>query len=112
MMWLALLLVTAQGAQWHITFTPHILNTGVLITTNCWSKDGRLSFRAVDFGQIDPGWDHADMHRQITPINDRCEVEAFVMRNHEGAFGDPDKDYIGEDSNGERGVTAEEEQFP
>jgi hypothetical protein len=105
-----IVVISAVGSDmWHITFTPHSLNTGVLLTTNCWSKDGKLSFRAVDFGQIDPGWNHADMHRQTTPKGDRCEVAAMVMRNVEGAFGDPDKDYIGESqSSGE----PSEEEFP
>ena len=109
--WLLLTIIAVRDT-WHVTFTPHPLNTGVLITTNCWDKKGLLSFRSVDFGQIDPGWSHVDMHRQLTPKGDRCEVGAFVMRNADGAFGDAEKDYVGESEGAGTGEATAEEEFP
>ncbi len=109
--WLLLTIIAVRDT-WHVEFTPNPLNTGVLIITECTDKGGKLTFRAVDFGQIDPGWDHVDMHRQTTPKGDRCEVEAFVMRNTEGAFGDAEKDYVGESEGATSTPGTSEEEFP
>lgn len=91
-------ILTITSAGWYVTFTPHPLNVGVQLTTECRAKDGRLDFSAVDYVQVAPEDENLTLRRQTTPRGQRCTVVASVLRNADGATGDPDADYVGESS--------------
>lgn len=90
------LISVAEG--WRISFAPDSLNVGVQLVTECRGKDGRLGFVAVDYVQIDADASGITTRRQITPKGERCTVVASVLRNMDGATGDPQADYVGESS--------------
>lgn len=92
------IILTVATTGWRIDFTPHIFNVGVQLVTECQGKDGRLGFRAVDYVQIDAEDASLVTRRQTTPRGERCTVVASVLRNEDGAVGDPGNDYVGESS--------------
>lgn len=86
-----------NGQSWELKFTPHALNVGVQLVTQCFPR-GRLTFSAIDYVQITPEDSLITMRRQQHPGESKCTAVAFVFRNNDGGQGDPDKDYIGESS--------------
>ncbi len=90
---LLLILVTAVGLQWDITFEPHADNIGVIVVTDCKGKVPYFAYDRVDL--VEEFQSHIRMRRQPTPKGARCTVMASVMRVVEGDD-DPAHEYIGE----------------
>lgn len=92
----ALLTVTllALPGNWEIHFTPNAHNVGVQLETVCW-RDSRQTFIAVDYVQVDAEDSVVVLRRHNeVPRKDACTVKAFVMAADEGAWSDPDADYV------------------
>lgn len=94
---LAVVLSVVTPGEWVVQFTPHPLNVGINIVTDCTTK-GHLVYRAVANFVIEPKDAKVSTPRTTRgiPPGARCEANFAIMRNPKGGGGDPDNDYPGE----------------
>ena len=88
---LVMVVVVSMGDFWHVTFTPHPENVGVVVVTKCGGKEPVSGYNWVD---IDPSDRSAMVRKIIVPRDVPCHYVANVMRR--GADDVPNSEYVGE----------------
>ena len=84
------------GDTLDVIWAPHPDNVRLEAVYDCPAERGKRPFRAVNGWEIDEQDGHAEVHRVMTPVGQRCYITVSVMRAPEGWDGDYAKLYRGE----------------